>query len=39
MKRVPVVVVVLAFAVPCLAQPPKPGPEVQKLAYYVGTWK
>ena len=39
MKRVLVVVVVLAFAVPCLAQPPKPGPEVQKLAYYVGTWK
>ena len=21
------------------AQPPKPGPEVQELAYYVGTWK
>ena len=20
-------------------QPPKPGPEVQKLAYYIGTWK
>ena len=36
------VIVVLAFAVPCLAQPaqpPKPGPEVQKLAYYLGTWK
>jgi hypothetical protein len=38
--------VVLALAVPCLAfgqaqtaQPPKPGPEVQKLAYSVGTWK
>lgn len=42
MKRLLVVAVVLAFAVPCLAQtaqPPKPGPEVQKLAYYVGTWK
>jgi len=40
MKRL-LVVVVLAFAVPCLAQtaqPPKPGPEVQKLGYYVGTW-
>jgi hypothetical protein len=42
MKKLLVVVVVLAFAVPCLAQtaqPPKPGPEVQKLAYYVGTWR
>jgi hypothetical protein len=42
MKKLLVVVVVLAFAVPCLAQtaqPPKPGPEVQKMAYYVGTWK
>jgi hypothetical protein len=42
MKKLLVIVVVLAFAVPCLAQtaqPPKPGPEVQKLAYYVGTWK
>jgi hypothetical protein len=39
MKKLLVVAVVLAFAVPCLAQPPKPGPEVQKLAYWVGTWK
>jgi len=45
MKRL-LVIIVLALAVPCLAfgqaqttQPPKPGPEVQKLAYYVGTWK
>jgi len=45
MKRL-VLVVFLALAVPCLAfgqaqtaQPPKPGPEAQKLAYYVGTWK
>jgi hypothetical protein len=35
----------LALAVPCLAfgqaqaaPPPKPGPEVQKLGYYLGTW-
>ena len=40
------VIIVLALAVPCLAfgqaqtaQPPKPGPEVQKLAYSLGTWK
>jgi hypothetical protein len=42
MKKLLVVVFVLAFAVPCLAQtaqPPKPGAEVQKLAYHVGTWK
>jgi hypothetical protein len=45
MKRL-VLVVFLALAVPCLAfgqaqtaQPPKAGPEVQKLAYNVGTWK
>jgi hypothetical protein len=45
MKKLPVIVF-LALAVPCLAfgqaqtpQPPKPGPEVQKLAYTVGTWK
>jgi hypothetical protein len=41
MKRL-LVIVVLAVAVPCLAQtaqPPKPGPEVQRLSYYVGTWK
>ena len=36
----------IGLALPCLAsgqtqaaQPPKPGPEVQKLAYYIGTWK
>ena len=42
MKKLLVVAVGLAFAVPCLAQPaqpPKPGPEVQKLAYFVGMWK
>ena len=42
MKRLLVIVVVLAFATPCVAQtaqPPKPGPEVQTLAYYLGTWK
>ena len=42
MKKLLVVVIVLAFAVPCLAQtaqPPKPGPEVQKLGYFIGTWK
>jgi hypothetical protein len=42
MKKLLVIVVVLAFAVPCLAQtaqPAKPGPEVQKLGYLVGTWK
>jgi hypothetical protein len=42
MKRLLGIVIVLAFAAPCVAQtaqPPKPGPEVQKLAYFVGTWK
>jgi len=42
MKKLLVIIIVLAFAVPCLAQTaqsPKPGPEVQKLGYYVGTWK
>jgi hypothetical protein len=42
MKRLLAIVIVLAFAMLCMAQtaqPPKPGPEVQKLAYYVGTWK
>ncbi len=42
MKRLLVIVVVLAFAVPCwaqTAQPPKLGPEVQNLARFVGTWK
>jgi hypothetical protein len=41
MKTLLVIVVVLASALPCLAQtpqPPKPGPEVQKLAYYAGMW-
>ena len=45
MKRL-LVIILLALAVPCLAfgqpqtaQPPKPGPEVQKLAYTLGTWK
>ena len=45
MKKL-LIIVFIALAVPCLAfgqaqtvQPPKPGPEVQKLAYYVGTWK
>jgi len=42
MKR-PLVIVLLALAIPSLAfgqaQPPKPGPEVQKLAYFLGTWK
>jgi hypothetical protein len=41
-KNLPVIVLFM-LAVPCMAfgqaQPPKPGPEVQKLAYYVGTWK
>jgi hypothetical protein len=42
MKRLLGIIIVLAFAMPCLAQtaqPPKPVPEVQKLAYYVGTWQ
>jgi len=41
-KKPLAIVAVLAFAVPCLAQtaqPAKPGPEVQKLGYLVGTWK
>lgn len=29
----------LAFGQAQTAQPPRPGPEVQKLAYYLGTWK
>jgi hypothetical protein len=37
------VIVLLVLAVPCLAngqaQPPKPGPEVQRFGYFVGTWK
>ena len=45
MKRCVLLVLVLALAVPCLAfgqtqtAPPKPGPEVQRLGYFVGTWK
>ena len=41
MNRVLVILVVLALAPPSMAQaqPPKPGPEVQKLAYFLGTWK
>ena len=40
------VIVLLVLAVPCLAfgqaqavQPPKPGPDVQRLGYFVGAWK
>ena len=40
------VIVVLVLAAPCLASgqpqtapPPKPGPEVLRLGYFVGTWK
>jgi hypothetical protein len=44
-KRVCVILTacVILIAIPLQAQapqgPPKPGPEVQKLAYHVGTWK
>jgi hypothetical protein len=45
MKRLPVIIV-LALAVSCLAfgqaqtaQPPKPGPEVQQMAPWLGTWQ
>jgi hypothetical protein len=45
MKRSVLIVLLLMLAVPCLAfgqaqtaPPPKPGPEVQKLAYHLGTW-
>jgi len=45
MKRL-LVIVLLVLAVPCLAfgqaqtvQPPKPGPEIQRLGSWVGTWK
>ena len=34
--------VVMTLAVPCMAQtaqPPAPGPEVQELGYFLGTWK
>ena len=36
-------IVLLVLTVPCLArgqaEPPKPGSEVQRLGYFVGTWK
>jgi len=45
MKRSVLIVLLLMLAVPCLAfgqaqtaQPPKPGPEHQRLAALVGTW-
>jgi hypothetical protein len=46
MKRSVLIVLLLTLAVPCLAfgqaqtaPPPKPGPEAQRLGYFVGTWK
>ena len=46
MKRSVLVVMLLLLAVPCLAAgqpqtpaPPTPGPEIQRLGYFVGTWK
>ena len=46
MKRSVLIVLLLTLVVPCLAfgqaqtaPPPKPGPEVQRLGYFVGTWK
>lgn len=45
MKRRAIVIILLVLAVPCLASgqsqtapPPKPGPEVLRLGYFVGTW-
>jgi hypothetical protein len=40
MKRPAVIALVLLLAVPCLAlaQAPAPGPEVQRLGFWVGTW-
>lgn len=42
MNRLVIAALVIALAVPALAQappaPPKPGPELQRLAYYLGTW-
>jgi hypothetical protein len=41
MKRLLVIVVALAFIMPCLAQtaqPPKPGPELRKLDVWNGNW-
>ena len=46
MKRSVLVVILLVLAAPCLASgqpqtpaPPTPGPEYQRLGYFVGTWK
>ena len=46
MKRSVLIVLLSVLAVPCLAfgqtqtaPPPKPGPEAQRLGYFVGTWK
>lgn len=46
MNRPAIVVILLVLAAPCLASgqpqtapPPKPPPEVQRLGYFVGTWK
>jgi hypothetical protein len=44
MKRSVLIVLLLTLAVPCLAfghaqtAPPKPGPEVQRIGYFAGTW-
>jgi hypothetical protein len=44
MRRL-VIIVLVALIVPCVAraqaqpaQPPKPGPEVQRLSYFAGSW-
>lgn len=46
MKRRSILIILLVLAVPCLAfgqsqpaPPPKPGPEIQRLGAFVGTWK
>ena len=46
MKKTAVVVALFMLALPCVAlgqgkptQPPKPGPEAQKLAQWLGRWK
>ena len=40
MKRLPVIVIVItALGTPCFAQTPTPGPEVQKLGYFLGVWE
>jgi hypothetical protein len=45
MKRFGLLVILVVLVMPCLAvgqaqtpPPPKPGPEVQRLGYFVGTW-